>query len=467
MNEDMKRNIRRVAFSLLSLLLILFFYLTYIQVVKSDALMTHPLNRRLSMLTNRMPRGQILDQEGHKLAYSVQNADGVYQREYPYGSILSHVVGYDSSKYGNTGIESSFNGYLSGMYNSGYHLGAISHLFTNTSNNVILTIDTAVQEQAYRALGKHKGAIVVISPHTGAILAMVSKPSFDANHIDRDWQEISGAASSPLLNRAVQGLYPPGSSIKPMVAEAALHDKVITPTQTIVDCKGALKIGDYELTEINRQAYGPINLEQALAKSSNVAFGTLALKLGRNGMEKTFERYGFDKPIGEEFAEASSRLPAFSRLGDGDLAQTGIGQGSLLVTPMRMAMLAAGLANRGIIMKPYLVSEVKTPDGSTVKRFASEKWLTVTDAALAETITKMMVGVVKNGTGSGAQIGGIVVAGKTGTAENPLGASHAWFIGFAPAFDPQVAIAVVVENGGSGGSIAAPIARQVMAQALH
>lgn len=467
MYKDIKHNIRMVAFSLLGLLLMLFLYLTYIQVVKSDTLMAHPLNRRISELTNKMPRGQILDHQGHKLAYSVQNTAGVYKREYPYGNMLSHIIGYDSGKYGNTGVESSFNGYLSGLYNSGYHLGAISHLFSNAGNNVILTIDTEIQEEAYRALGKNRGAIVVISPRTGAVLAMVSKPGFDPNHIEQDWQSISSAPSSPLVNRAVQGLYPPGSVIKAMVAEAVLHEKVTNLTKTI-DCKGALKIGpDYELTESNHKAHGVVNLEQALTVSCNVEFGSLALLLGRTGMGKTFERYGFNKSIGEEFGEQPSRLPNFSRLGDGDLAQTGIGQGTLLVTPIRMAMLAAGLANKGTIMKPSLVSEVRTPDGSIIKRFEPETWLTVTDAALADTITKMMVSVVKDGTGTGAQIRGIAVAGKTGTAENPLGAPHAWFIGYAPAFDPQVAIAVVVENGGAGGTIAAPIARQVIAQALH
>jgi len=190
------------------------------------------------------------------------------------------------------------------------------------------------------------------------------------------------------------------------------------------------------------------------------------LDLGDSRMAKTFERFGFTTPLGEELSEATSRLPDFSRLGDGDLAQTAIGQGSLLVTPLRMAMLAAVFANKGVMMKPYIVSKITASDGSTLKSFAPEEFLTPTSPQQAELIKRMMVSVVNEGTGYAAQLSGVEVAGKTGTAENPHGAPHAWFIGFAPADDPQVAVAVIVENVGTGGEFAAPIARRVIAAAL-
>jgi peptidoglycan glycosyltransferase len=331
----------------------------------------------------------------------------------------------------------------------------------------MLTLDAALQEMAYRGLGDHRGAIVVMNPHTGAILAMVSKPSFNPNTLDQQWESISTAANSPLLNRSVEGLYPPGSILKVMMADEALTEKTMDLKQTI-DCEGSLKIPpDYVLPEMGLHAYGKINMEEALTVSSNVFFGTLALNLGNKGMAKAFDRYGFLRPVGQDLQEAKSHLPDFNSLGNGDLAQTGIGQGSLLVTPLRMAMLASTFANKGIIMKPYIVDRITDADGDVVEKFKSEEWLTVTSPQLADAINKMMVSVVNNGTGKAAALSEFTVAGKTGTAENSQGDSHAWFIGFAPADNLQVVVAVIVENAGGGGSVAAPIARKILAQALH
>jgi len=464
---DIPHNIRKVAFYLLSLLVILFVYLSYIQVVESNFLGSHPLNRRNAEATHHVENGMIIDKNGEKLAYSKKNGDS-FKREYPYAAITANVVGYDSFKYGSTGIESTFNNYLTGMNNQLRHLGAISHLFSNQpGNNVLLTIDAKIQEAAYRELGENRGAIVVIVPRTGAILAMVSKPSFNPNTLDQQWEQISSASTSPLLNRATQGLYPPGSVIKVMMADAALSEK-ITDMNTTIHCEGALTVPpDYILEESGHVAHGNLNLEQALAVSCNVTFGTLALKLGDNKMAKTFDRYGFKRPIGSELQEVESYLPDINSLANGDLAQLGIGQGSLLVTPLRMAMLVSTFANKGIIMKPYIVNRITDFNGQTIKEFKPEEWLTPTSSQLADIISNMMVTVVNKGTGSGARLAGIKVAGKTGTAENAHGASHAWFIGFAPADNPEVAIAVIVENAGSGGSIAAPIAGRILALALH
>jgi len=465
--RDIAHNIRKVAFYLLGLLVILFVYLSYIQVVDRDFLVSHPLNRRNAEATRHVINGMIVDKNGVKLAYSEKSGDS-FKRQYPYAAIAANVVGYDSFKYGKTGIESTFNNYLTGMNNELRHLGAISHLWSyQPGNNVMLTLDAKLQETAYRELGEHRGAIVVMVPRTGAILAMVSKPSFNPNTLENQWEKISTASNSPLLNRATQGLYPPGSTLKVMIADAALSEK-ITTINTTIHCEGALKVPpDYVLEESGLIAHGDLNLEEALAVSCNVTFGTLALKLGDKSMAKTFDRYGFKRPIGPEFQETESHLPDFNLLADGDLAQVGIGQGSLLVTPLRMAMIASTFANKGIIMKPYIVNKIIDSDGTTIKEFMPEEWLTPTSSQLADTINTMMVTVVNKGTGSGARLAGIKVAGKTGTAENSHGDPHAWFIGFAPANNPEVVIAVIVENAGSGGSIAAPIARRILAQALH
>lgn len=461
------KNIRKVAYFLIGLLVVLCLYVSYIQVVESHTLANHPLNRRNVEAAHKIEQGQILDRRGEKIAYSIPDGNGGYKRTYPLGAVTAHISGYNSIQFGKAGIESSFGNYLSGTSNPERSLGPITHLFeTKKGNNVTLTIDSHLQTIAYKALGNSRGAIVAISPRTGEILAMVSKPSFDPNRIDQQWQSVSQSSESPLLNRALQGLYPPGSTIKVMVAEAALAEKIASP-QRIFDCSGILKIGpDYTLQEDNQVAHGKINLEEALAVSCNITFGTLSLELGPDKMSKTFSRFGFDKSTGDELQEFSSRLPNFSKLGKGDLAQTGIGQGSLLVTPLRMAMLASSFANNGAMMKPFLVKEVSAPDGTVLHQFTPEIWLTPTSSQLADQVRQMMVKVVEEGTGTGAQIPGIVVAGKTGTAENPHGAPHAWFIGFAPADNPQIAIAVIVENGGSGGRVAAPIAREIFREAL-
>ena len=468
MLDDLRRNVRMIGVLLLGLLVVLFVYVSYIQVVQSDFLAGHTLNRRSIEAAAKIERGQIQDKHGQPLAYSEADAAGKYQRYYPYGAISAHVVGYSSSQYGTTGLESAFNGELSGAGNPQHRFGPISNLWTaKAGNNIVLTLDAALQETAYWALGNRRGAIVVINPRTGAVLAMVSKPGFNPATIDDDWRTVTSAPDGPLLNRAVQGLYPPGSTLKVMIADAALAEK-IADTKRIFVCEGSLKIGpDYELTESNHQAHGKLNLEEALAVSCNITFGRLSLELGRSRMEKTFERYGFSRPLVGELQEVPSRLPDFSRLGDGDLAQTGIGQSSLLVTPLRMAMLAAAFANKGTIMRPYLVSRITALDGSTLKEIAPAEFITATSPALADTVKRMMVAVVNDGTGYAAHLSGVQVAGKTGTAENPHGASHSWFIGFAPADNPEVALAVIVENAGAGGEVAAPIARQIFAQALR
>ncbi|HWR44789.1 peptidoglycan D,D-transpeptidase FtsI family protein [Sporomusa sp.] len=467
-DQAIRRNIRKVALFSMGLLITLLGYVTYLQVIESNNLTFNPLNRRTAEASLKVERGQITDSHGKIVALSKLTAQKEYRREYPYDVLFAHVVGYDSPKYGKTGIESIYDGYLSGQINPERRLGAISQLFKSTAgNNVTLTIDARLQQVAYQALGTNRGAIVALSPKTGAILAMVSRPGFDPDSLEADWNNISQSASSPLLNRATQGLYPPGSIIKVLVAEAALAEQTANSKREF-NCTGSLKIGpDYVLPESGNRAHGKLNLEEALAVSCNVTFGQLALDLGRTKMAKSFERYGFSQPLRGDILESPSKLPDFSRLGDGDLAQSGIGQGSLLVTPLRMAMLASTFANRGIMMKPYLVQKITAPDGTVISETSPEKWLSPVDAKLANQVAHMMVTVVKEGTGSGAAIRGVEVAGKTGTAENPHGSPHAWFIGFAPADNPQIAIAVIVENAGSGGSIAAPAARQVLVQALR
>lgn len=468
MSDPLQRNIRKTAHVFVLLLLMLLIYVSYIQIIQADFLAGHPLNRRNTEMAKRVARGQIMDHKGAKLSISIADNGNGYHRKYPYGAAFANITGYDSIKYGRAGVENTYNYYLSGIGSPEYRFGPLSRLWQpKAGNDLWLTLDAVIQDTAYRALGGYRGAVVVIAPKTGAILAMVSKPSFDPNRVEDIWEELNSQAGSPLLNRAMQGLYPPGSAIKTMVAETALTNKIAN-LKTQFSCEGEMQIGkDYTLTESNHQAHGKLDLKEALTVSCNITFGKLALELGRNRMAKMFEQYGFNKPLEAELPEMASQIPDFAKLTDGDLAQTGIGQGPLLVTPLRMAMLAASIANRGVMMKPFIVEKITSPEGSLIKQFTPEVWLSPSTAEISGSVADMMENVVDEGTGTAAYIKGARVAGKTGTAENPHGLPHAWFIGFAPADKPEVAIAVIVENAGSGGNVAAPIARQVFLQALR
>lgn len=468
MLDDLRDNIRKVGFLSVGLLVMLLIYLSYIQLIQGEFLAGHPLNHRYLEAAARVERGQIFDRKGEVLAYSKGSSENSYERYYPYGPVTAHVVGYSSKRYGITGLEGAFNGYLSGAINPERRFGPIVNLWAEEFGaNIKLTLDVSLQKIAYQALGNRRGAVIAIDPRTGAILAMVSKPSFEPGAIDSEWNEIANLPNGPLLNRATQGLYPPGSTIKIMVAEAALAEKIVDEKKEF-NCEGSLKIGpDYKLNESGFKAHGKVNLEEALTVSCNVTFGQLALDLGRNRMAKTYERYGFNRSLGDELQEVPSRLPKFNNLSDGDLAQTGIGQASLLVTPLRMAMITAALANNGVIMKPYIVSQVIGNDGSIINEYAPEQFGSPVTPERAAALRRMMAKVVSEGTGYNANISDIRVGGKTGTAENPHGLPHSWFVGFAPVNNPEIVVVVIVENAGAGGEVAAPIARQIISAALR
>lgn len=465
--DDMRGFIRNTAYLLMAALLGLLIHLSYIQIYSADSLAENALNRRNMAAAQKIKPGRILDRNGEVLADSRQTKEG-FSRNYPYGAITAPVLGYSSLQRGSAGLESVWSQELLGLNNPLSRLGPIGTLWqTGAGNNVVLNLDARLQEAAYEALGSRKGAVVAMNPKTGAVLALVSRPSFSPAALDDDWASISTNPDSPLLNRATQGLYPPGSIIKVLVAETALREKKATP-ERLFECDGDLFVPpDYHLTEDKKRAHGKLTLSEALTVSCNVTFGSLALELGGKTMQDAFQRYGFTKELDAGVSTADSHLPDFPTLGRGDLAQSGIGQGAMLVTPLRMAMLAGVFANDGMMMLPRLVDRIESPDGQILRRFGPDVWLRPVESEQARLIRNMMVQVVAEGTGSAARFGGIKVAGKTGTAENSQGQPHAWFIGFAPADNPQIAIAVIVENGGGGGSVAAPIARRIMSMAIQ
>ena len=459
-DRTIKKQILRCSAFLLGCFALLFCYLLYIEIVEAPELSANPLNRRGAALD--MVRGSILDAHGERLAYS----DAPGSRTYPYGAAMAPVTGYVGEALGSAGLENTLGDELSGQSRQLRGLGPIGQLLQyDRGNDVKLTVDAKLQQAAYDALGDSKGAVVVLDANTGAVLAMVSKPSADPATVEQQWTELSNRQDSPLLNRATQGLYPPGSTIKPLIADAALDEKV-TDLNEVFDCTGKLQIGNSYIQESHGAVHGRVSLKEALTHSCNFAFGTLAMRMGASGLKDAFQRFGFGDTLGGEVQEAASHLPDFANLEQGDIAQVGLGQSTLLVTPLRMAMLAQAFANGGRMMRPYMVDEVVSPQGLCIRKGEPAKWRDVTSSQRAALINSYMQNVVENGTGTGAAVSGVTVRGKTGTAENSAGADHGWFIGSAELPGQVIAFGIIVENSGGGG-YAAPIARRIIQDLMN
>lgn len=463
MEERMKKQILHAATLLMLAFGVLMAYVTYLMTFQSEALALHPLNPRSSVGEDHIWRGSLLDAKGRPLAES----DLPGARSYPYGEMMAPVTGYFGETTGSAGLEGYANRTLLGITDEMERMGPVAQLFAaDHGNHVRLTIDADVQQAAWDGLDGRRGAVVVLDADTGAVLALVSSPSFDPSDIEAQWDSLLQREDSPLLNRPLAGLYPPGSTIKPMIADIALEKQITDPGE-FFECSGLLDVGGgYTIKESHDEAHGKLTLGEAIRESCNVTFGTLGMRLGGQGLSDGFHRFAFDRPLQGELMENGNHLPDFYHLDSGDLAQIGIGQSSLLVTPMHMALLAAAMVHGGIIMKPYMIDEVLSPSGAVLHKTQSEEWAAATTEERARMISAWMRDVVEKGTGTAAAVSDVPVFGKTGTAENPAGDDHAWFIGSAKLPERTIAFAVLVENGGEGGRTAAPIARDVMMSIL-
>jgi peptidoglycan glycosyltransferase len=443
--------------------------LVYWQVIRADDLSDRAGNPRVAEAARRADRGAILDRQGRVLAKTVRDADGTARRVYEVPS-LAHIVGYASARFGEAGVELSYNRYLSGE--AGGDLA--SRLLTNfgvispRGNDVVLTIDSDLQEAVSNALGNRVGAAVVLDARSGAILASVSNPSFDANTIEAEGDTLNQDPRRPLLNRAAQGLYPPGSTFKTVTAAAALDSGAVQAGETFT-CIGDFVVSGFPIKCGNVPGgEGTHDFVHAYALSINAIFAQVALRLGWDRLTEYASRFGFGSDLGFDIDASVSRVvPPDAVRSNVLLANTGFGQGQLQATPLQMAVVAQTVANGGVAMRPYLVAEIRGPDGAVLERRASHPLGRVMRPQTARTVRDMMLVSTREGFAGPAAPPGISVAGKTGTAENPEGDAHAWYIGFAPADNPVVAVAVVVEHGGSGSAVAAPIARPIFQAALR
>jgi peptidoglycan glycosyltransferase len=445
--------------------------LVWLQVFHAKSLQSAPQNHRLIAQQLRVKRGLIQGFDGSTIAGDAQHS-GFYSRTYSQGS---QIVGYDSVRYGLTGIESSMNAYLSGA-DLGTQ-GLIDRVLGRHSPgaNVRLTIVPAVQKVAQTALGSQVGAIVALDPSTGAIIAAASAPSYNAATIDTSFARLSKSPDAPLLSRVTQGLYPPGSSFKVVTATAALNLGKVTPT-TSFDDTGSYAIDGGKVTNYHGEVFGTHDFTQALTDSVNTTFAKVGTLIGQQALIAQMRAYGFyqtpplELPRGMVYPSGRFKGPRLlsssAAMNPLDVAWAAVGQENVLATPLQMALVAAGVADAGRVMKPYLVQRVTTPSGAVLQRAQPSLWTTATTPATAQTMNVMMQQVVNAGTGTAAALSGIQVAGKTGTAQRG-NSNVAWFIAFAPANDPKIAVAVTIENTQfTGGDVAAPLAAQVIKTAL-
>ena len=440
--------------------------LTYVQVWAAPKLKVNAANTRAIEEEMKVERGAIVSADGVELA--VNRKDGQYfLREYPQGDLTSPWLGYNSLRYGRAGVERVYNEELSGQAGI---LGITNYWDqilgrSHRGADLKLTVNMAVQRAAAEALGDRKGAVVALDPRTGAVLAMVSYPRYDPNEIDALWKDINSDPDKPLLNRAVQGLYPPGSVFKIIVAGAALQTGAVTP-QTQFNDSGTVTAGGFVVRNYGGNVYGEHDFAEAFSRSINTTFAKVGVEMGAGPLAAYAADFGFGKVPPWPLGGVKSFFPDAGGMDKAHVAQASFGQGEVLSTPLQMALAAAAVANGGKMMKPYLVSQVLDYHQNMLRETKPLVWLQPLSSQTAAAVRDLMVQVVKNGTGTAASIGGVQVAGKTGTAEVANGEPHAWFAAFAPADNPQIAVAVLVENAGTGGSVAAPIARQVISAAL-
>lgn len=480
----MNAPLRRLAIAVMVLFGLLLVNVNYLQVVRANALHNDSNNPRLILEEYSRQRGPILV-GNNEIAASVETKDRLkFQRTYADGRLYAPATGFYSLIYGATQVEAATNTILSGTDDSLF-VRRVMDLVTGEQpkgGSVALTLSSAAQKAAYAGLKGRRGAVVAIQPATGAILALASSPSYDPNVLSSHdtaairaaYRRLTRDRSQPLLNRAIRRAYPPGSTFKIVTATAALESGKFQ-RDTPVYNGGALDLPQTStnLPNFDGQACragGTATLEDALKRSCNAAFGKVGLDLGADALDRQARKFGFDTTVDIPIPAATSRFPRNAN--PPQTAQSAIGQFDVAATPLQMAMVVAAVANRGVLMTPHLVQEVRAPDLSVLDRTRPKELSTAMSPQTASTLTEMLVTVVEQGTGSNAKIDGVRVAGKTGTAQQGGGRKpHAWFVSFAPAEDAKVAVAVVIEDGGgaaeiSGNQLAAPIARDVMRAVL-
>lgn len=461
--QKANKNILRLTYLVAALFAGLIFYFGHFQMVQREQVINNTYNARLDSFSDRIVRGKLLSNDGTVLAETLVGEDGEETRNYPYGPLFAHVVGYSTR--GKTGLEA-----LGNFYMLTSHVNLVEQVVNelsgkkNLGDHVITTLDVGLQQVASDALGGRQGAVIVMEPDTGKVLAMISRPEYDPNTLNADWDILTSEENTraQLLNRATQGLYPPGSTFKIVTALEYIREHPDDYQDYQFDCDGYYEQGDYTIKCYHETAHGLQNLEQAFANSCNGAFANLGLSLDLNRLSQTASELLYHAELPLSIAYNQSSYSMSQGADTWEILQTSIGQGVTQMTPMHNAMVMAAIANGGTLMKPYFIDHVENVGGETIKKFMPSAYGNLMTAEESAIMTGFLRQVVTVGTGSAVRTEAYTVAGKTGSAEFETGKeTHGWFVGFAPAEDPRLVVSVLVEEGGSGGQVAAPVARSI------
>jgi penicillin-binding protein A len=478
----MNKPIRRVAFIAMIMFALLLANGTYMMIFRQDSLAAQPQNRRVRDAEFAQNRGAILAAGKVEMAKTVASKDRFkYQRVYPDGELYAPITGFYSYDRASSALESTYNAQLAGTDDALFVRRLIDMATNKTPKGATVqtTIVPKIQKAAAEALGNQKGAVVALDPKSGAVLAMVTSPTYDPNDIASHDIEAAGKAydrlasdpQHPLSNRAAREIYPPGSTFKLVTAAAALADGK-TPDST-VESPDRLKLPGTRVYLSNSTNCGgtKITITQALKVSCNTAFANLGLEVGASKLRDQAQLFGFDRRHLSDLGGVASQFP--DKLNEAQLALSSIGQYDVAASPLQMAMVSAAIANDGVLMDPFVVSSVRSADLKPIQTHKQQELSTAMTQDNAKELQQMMLQVVNQGTGRNAQIPGVEVAGKTGTAQSdPKRKPFAWFTSFAPVDDPAVAVAVIIEDADiprsdiAGGRLAAPIAKAVMQAAL-
>jgi cell division protein FtsI/penicillin-binding protein 2 len=450
-----------ISFVFAGLFMLMMGYLIYFNVAVAPNVINNPYNKRIDNQETKVVRGDILAADGSVLATTETDDEGVETRSYPYGSLFCHVIGLSSAK---TGVEGQANYDLLSESDN-----IISQLISDASGDkamgdtVVTTLDVDLQQAAYDAIGDNKGAVIVMEPSTGKILAMVSKPDYDPNLASTDYNEwlTYDSADSVLLNRATQGLYPPGSTFKILTALEYMREYDADSYEYY--CTGSAYVqGGTTIPCSNEKQHGTQSLKTAFANSCNSAFSTIGLDLDKAQFKRLCSTFLFNSslPLGIEYSTSSFTLDENS--GISEVQETAIGQGKTMISPIHNLLITATIANGGVLMTPYLVDSVQTAGGDVVKQTQPSEYGTLMSTDEAYTLTEYMRAVVTSGTGSALKYASYNAAGKTGSAQYDSSEDvHSWFVGFAPYDDPEIAVCVILEGGYSGVSSAQYVAKKV------
>lgn len=463
--DNSRRSIFSVIYIFLGLFVLVMGYFTYFLLAKSGEIINSTYNQRHDVLAERVIRGKILAQDYSVLAETLVNEDGTEIRKYPYNDVFVHVVGRYNK--GRTGLEETENIQL---LTSDTH--SVENIYNemvgdkNLGDNVITTLDTKLQQVAYEGLGDNRGAVVVMEPSTGKILAMVSKPAYDPNEIDQIWEELlkeeEKETKSPLLNRATQWPYPPGSTFKILTALGFIRENP-NYLDYNYDCDGKIDYDGMVIHCYNNNAHGKVDLKKSFVKSCNTSFASIGKDLDITKFRSLVEGFLFNKPLPINITSSSSSFELKAgNAGVKETMQTAIGQGKTLITPLHNAMITSAVASGGKMMKPYLVDHIESASGRIIKRYRPELISKPMTLEEADYLAKLMRAVVTDGTGRDLKEIKVKAAGKTGSADQGAGKpAHAWFVGYAPYSNPKIAVSVIVESKGTGSEYAVPIARKI------